>query len=158
MDQTMYLSYLTLLEELTGVLESLVDLTREKIQAVRSDDLLKMDQILKQEQALTLSVRGLEQKRARQLEKLGLGKTRLSELAEAYPKELQYRAKQTAERLRSQYDLYHDISKMARTTLECNLHEIEKILAGMGRDPKEGPGYAPDNPEPPRKMKTDFRA
>lgn len=158
MDHNMYLSYLTLLDELSTLLESLIGLAREKIQAVRSDDLLAMDKILKQEQALTLSVRGLEQKRAKQLEELGLSKTRLSDLPGAYPKELQYQAKQTAERLRTQYDLYHDIAEMARTTLECNLHEIEKILTGMGKDPKGGPGYAPANPEPPRKMKTDFRA
>ena len=49
---------------------------------------------------------------------------------------------------------------MVRTTLELNLHQIEKLVAAAGGDPKDlDAGYAPPaNAEPPRRMKTDFRA
>ena len=61
--ETHYPGYLALLEELRGSLDQLTGLAKEKIAAVLKDDLLALDEVLKQEQALSLSLRGLEQRR-----------------------------------------------------------------------------------------------
>lgn len=153
-----YVEYLSLLDELRASLDRLSELSRQKAAAVRRDDLIALDEALKQEQALSLSLRGQEIKRTRLLTQLGLDGTNLSKLVKSYPEELQFQAKQTVDALRQSYEVYRSTSDTARSTLECNLHQLEKIVAAHGGGTIEGPGYTPPGVEPPKSMKTDFRA
>lgn len=152
------MSYLTLLEHVTGCLEQLTSLAKQKSAAVRRDDLLALDGVLKQEQALSLALRGHEQKRLKLIKQMNLEQVPLSRLYEYYPAGLKDRAKQTAEALRSSYSIYRCAAEVARNTLECNLHELDKIIAGMGGPQPVNNGYIPPEAEPPANMKTDFRA
>lgn len=158
MDQ-LYCTYLTLLDELSGDMEKLAALAREKCTVVRHDDLAALNDVMKREQVVGLSVRGKEQKRQNLAVKLGLDSVRLSALPRNVPPELSLRAQETVETLRRSYSLYQEAAQVARTTLEINLHEIEKIIAAYGIDPAQSAGFrdAPP-PEPPKNMKTDFRA
>lgn len=151
-------TYLTLLGELSASLDKLSQLARQKTERVQKDDLIGLDQVLKQEQAMTLNLRGLEQKRLKTLPLLGIGEAKLSDLARLYPDHMQIQARQAAEKLLRSYREYRCAAQVARNTLELNLHEIEKIIAASGVDPASGAGYAAPAPEPPKKMKTDFRA
>lgn len=153
-----HLEYLSLLEELAGQMDQLTQLARRKAEAVRRDDLLALDDVMKQEQALSLALRGQEQKRLRLLARLGLQDVPLSGLAGRYPAQLQPQARQTADALRRSYDLYKAAAEVARSTLEINLHQIEQLIAAAGGGPAHGPGYEPPAAEPPKNMKTDFRA
>lgn len=152
-------AYLTLLDELSGDLESLAGLAREKTSAVRRDDLGALNDVMKREQALALSLRGREQKRQKLAAQLELEGTHLSALPHSVPKPLLPRAQETVERLRRSYDSYRNAAEVARHTLEINLHEIEKIIAAHGIDPAQSVGYAAEAmAEPPKNLKTDFRA
>ena len=155
-------AYLNLLRELGSLLEQLAGLARQKSAVVRQDDLLALDEVLKQEQALGLNLRGLELKRQKLLPQLGLEGTSLSDLPARYPPELELEARDAVRRLKDSYEVYRNSAELARTTLELNLRQIEKLVIAAGGDPKDldtGVGYvATENPEPPRNMKTDFRA
>ena len=148
--------YLTLLDEMRAALSSLSDLERQKAAAVRSNDLTELDRIMKLEQAASLKFRGFEQRQGTLMAELDLKGTPLSGLADKFPSDLRLKAKQTVENLQSQYKVYRGSAEVARNTLECNLHEIDKILAGNA--PTQGPGYEHPDPQLPPKMKTDFRA
>lgn len=150
--------YLTLLGELTGHLDHLTALAQQKTAAVRHNDLLGLDEVLKQEQAISLSLRGLEQRRLAQLAQLGLSNVPLGELAQHFPAALQPQARQAVNTLRRGYDLYRTAAELARNTLEVNLHQVEQVIAASGGTPAHGAGYVPPDAEPPRNMKTDFRA
>jgi vacuolar-type H+-ATPase subunit I/STV1 len=152
-----YTAYLELLRQLTGDLERLSALSRAKTDAVRKDDLNALDQVLKQEQALTLTVRGLEQKLQKALSQLKLTRVPLTDLPAQFPQELRLEAKTTVEALRQQYQIYRGASEAARHTLECNLHEIEKALNDWGAQGQSGPGYEKSGAEPPSQLKTDIR-
>lgn len=152
-------AYLNLLRELAGCLDQLGLLSEEKAQTVRQDDLLAMDEVLKREQVLSLSLRGLEQRRTKLLARLGLSSTSLADLPEKYPEELRDEAKQVVERLRSSYQIFRARADMARNLLELNLHQIEKVITAAGADPAaQGFGYEAPGTAPPKNMKTDFRA
>lgn len=154
-----YRAYLDLLKELGGCLDKLAGLSQQKAETVRQDDLMAMDAVLKQEQAVGLAIRGLELRRVKLMGQLGLENVPLAQLAEHYPPELFGEAKQTAEGLRQSYQIYRSSADMARNLLELNLHQIEKFIAASGVDPAEaGAGYEAPGAEPPRNMKTDFRA
>lgn len=152
-------AYLSLLRELSGCLDRLGELSEEKANTVRQDDLLAMDEVLKQEQVLSLSLRGLEQRRTKLLAKLGLSDVSLADLPGKYPAELQDEAKQTVNALRDSYRIFRARADMARNLLELNLHQIDKLIAAAGANPVDaGAGYEAPGAEPPKNMKTDFRA
>lgn len=159
MMEELYSAYLATLDGLSTDMDKLADLCREQCAAVRRDDLMGLDEVMKREQVVGLSLRGREQKRQKQALQLGLDGTRLSTLPQIVPKSLLPRTQETVERLRRSYDAYQTAAQVARHTLEINLHEIEKILAAHGVDPAQNPGLAADGPaQPPKNMKTDFRA
>ena len=150
--------YLDLLDQIRSSLEQLSGLAKEKSAAVRNDDLLHLDGIMKQEQAVALTFRGLEQRQNTLLNALGLKGVPLSALADQFPPKMRLDAKQRIEKLQTQYQIYKTCSEVARNTLECNLHLIEKVLAGVSVPVDNGPGYQSKDPEIPSAMKTDFRA
>lgn len=153
-----YEGYLSLLRGLIHTLAQLTETAQSKVAAVRQDDLAALDECMKREQAFSMSLRGYEQKRRVALAALGIEGVSLSGLASHYPAELQREAKTVSEELFRQYQIYSSTAEVARTTLECNLHEIEKFLAHDDKHLSEGMGYPPPSPEPPTGLKTDFRA
>lgn len=154
-----YPAYLDLLRELGGHLDRLAELSTAKADAVRQDDLLALDEVMKQEQAMALTLRGLEQRRAKLSAALGLDGTKLSELPANCPPELAGEARGVVDAVLRSSKVCRSCADMARNTLELNLHQIEKVLESAGVDPaQEGAGYAAPDMEPPQNMKTDFRA
>ena len=153
-----YRSYLALLEAMREGLSRLTELANRKTAVVRQDDLMGLDEVLKKEQAQAMAFRGLEQKREKLHQELNMEGRPLSGVASAFPPDLRLEAKQAVEALQSQYKIYNTSAKVARNTLEVNLHEIDKILSHMGSTPAGGTGYGGGQAEPPSAMKTDFRA
>lgn len=158
-----YQSYLELLDSLRSNVEELSALAKKKLEAAQNDDLTGLDSVLKREQALALSFRGLEQTKERLLSEMGMKEVPLSQLPARYPLELREKAQEAVAALQDEYQSYQESSQAARGKLEQNLYEVETMIARMG-GPKEaevaGPGYgAPKGaPQPPPSMKTDFRA
>ena len=81
-------SYLDLLAELSGSLDRLSQLARDKAAAIQADDLIALDEVLKQEQAMTLNLRGLELRRLKLVGQLGLENVPLAGLEDHCPPEL----------------------------------------------------------------------
>ena len=167
-----YRSYLELLETLREKVEALSELARKKIEAAKQNDLMALNEVIKQEQALALSFRGLEISREKLLKEMGLQEVALSQLETRYPLELRENARQAAAALQEEYQSYQGVAKTARGILERNLYEVEGIIQSLGgvlpEDsaaapvPMQGPGYRPPAAEPvappPPSMRTDFRA
>lgn len=129
--------YLTLLETLGGKLEELTDLERTKALAVGRSDLEELEECMKREQVMSLSLRGLDQKREKLLAALGLTGVPLRDLAERAPEGVRMEAKAAAEKLRQKYEVFQSASDVARNTLECNLHAIEKLQKAHEVQPEE---------------------
>ena len=149
---------LTLFENLTGHLRQLTELAKRKTTAVRKNDLIELDRILKEEQAQSLALRGLDQKRTTLLQQFELDKIPVTEIPARFPADLQQAARDAVETMRREFSIYRSAAEIARSTLECNLHEVEKFLAAVGAAEDAGAGYRTGEVEPPAKMKSDFRA
>ena len=152
-------SYLTFLGSLRQGLETLTVLAGQKISAVEQDDLIALDEVLRQEQAQALNFRGLELTREKLQNELGLQGVPLSQLPERCPPALREEARQAAAALQNQYRTYQTEAQRARELLEKNLQDVESVIAAMGVKPDAtGPGYSGPNAQLPKSMKTDFRA
>ena len=130
--------YFAFMGQLGDLLDRLTELAKEKAAAVRRDDLLAVDNCMKQEQALSLSLRTMDKKREALLAGIGLQNVSLSDFAQHCPEEIRREARDASEELRTRYVLYRSAADVARTTLECNLHQIERMLADEADAPMGG--------------------
>lgn len=149
---------LTLFESIVSHLRQLTELAKRKTTAVRKSDLLELDKILKEEQAQSLALRGLEQKRISLITQFELENIPLTDLPSRFPPQLQQKARDGVETLRREFSIYRSAAEIARNTLECNLHEVEKFLAAAGAANDNGTDYRNGEVDAPPQMKADFRA
>ena len=143
--------YLKLMRSLTRTLEELAQVERDKNAAASAGDLRGVEECMKREQVLSLTLRGYDQKRDALLAGLGLTGVTLSQLEDHSPPELQLETKRVVEELRRQYALFQNASQVARDTLEINLRAIERMQAVQAGDAAEAA-------EQRRDHQTDFRA
>lgn len=151
-------AYLDFLTELGALFTQLSDLEREKMTAVQAGDLDGLNGCIRREQALGLSLRGVDRKRETMLEELGLTGVSLRQLPDRCPPELQPRAKAVTEDLRRRYEVLNASRESARMMLECHLHKLEHRLEELGAPQDLEPGYRPAPVDLPPGMRTDFHA
>lgn len=144
--------YLKFLGSLSHTLEELTKVEQLKNMAASQGDLFTVEDCMKREQVLSLTLRGYDQKREAMLADLGLKNVRLNQLLDHVPDELRMEAKAAVELLRSRYAVFQAASGAARNTLEINLRAIEKEQAIRAGDAAQA--------EEERKTahQTDFRA
>ncbi len=143
--------YLKLMRDLTKTLETLTQVERDKNDAASQGDLIGVEECMKREQVLSLSLRGCDQRRDKLLAELGLRGVTLSQLEAHSPDEFQLETKAVVEELRRQYKLFQAASQVARDTLEINLRGIERLQAQRIGDTAEAE-------ETRKHHQTDFRA
>lgn len=132
---TQWQEYLKLLSGLSRTLEQLTKVEQDKKTAASQGDLAGVEDCMKQEQAISLSLRSFDIRREKMLAGLGLEGVNLSGLPDRAPQELRLEVKAAAERLRQQYSVFQAASEVAQNTLECNLRAIEQLQAQrMGDD------------------------
>lgn len=143
--------YLKLMTGLTHTLEELTRVEQDKNDAASQGNLIAVEECMKREQVLSLSLRGHDQKRDKILVELGLQGVALSEMETHSPDEFQMETKRVIEKLRRQYKLFQAASETARNTLEINLRAIERMQAVQAGDAAEAE-------ETRKQHQTDFRA
>lgn len=139
-----YEAYIAFLGQLSGTLDELTAIEKEKTGAVRRDDLPALNECMKQEQALSMTLRAMDQKRMKLLKELGLETAPLSDFAASCPAELRPEARAAAEKLRGSYAVYRSAADLARNTLERNLRQIDAFLSEKGREPPAADGGVRD--------------
>lgn len=151
MGQTSWPEYLKLMRNLTRTLKELSQVERDKNAAASAGDLKGVEACMKREQVLSLSLRGYDQKRDNMLSAMGLKGVNLRNLADHSPEEYRLETKSVAEELRRQYEVFQNVSKVTRNTLELNLRAIERMQAVQAGDHVQAE-------EQRKNHQTDFRA
>lgn len=151
MAQASWRDYLSLMKSLTHALQELTGVEQDKNAAAARGDLAGVEECMKREQALSMTLRGFDQKREAMLAQLGLPGLTLSRLEDSSPEELRLESKAVAEELRRNYELFQAASQVARDTLEVNLRAIEQLQARQAGD-------AAQAAEQRKTHQTDFRA
>lgn len=127
-----------IIDDFSQNLEKLTDVQKEIVKAVGSDDLAMLAECMKKQQALSLSVRNIDQKRIKLQKDMGLGEIKLSELPQKVSDaDMQIKIRKASERLTSQYKIMQGACEISRSALECNLHKVEQYMEKMGVDPSQ---------------------
>ena len=143
MDHGLWREYLMLLEGLGRTMDQLAEIERKKTEAVSSSNLNAVEDCMTREQALSLSLRGFEQRRTAMLSKLGIPDTSLSQLEQYSPEGLELETRRAVEDLRRQYEMFQSAASVARNTLECNLRVIERMRASQEKAAEAAPPAEP---------------
>ncbi len=143
MDHGLWREYLKLLEGLGRTMDQLAEIERKKTEAVSSGNLNAVEDCMTREQALSLSLRGFEQRRTAMLSKLGIPDTSLSQLEQYSPEGLELETRRAVEDLRRQYEMFQSAASVARNTLECNLRVIERMRASQEKAAEAAPPAEP---------------
>lgn len=158
MNKSDFQHYLVFLRDLGTTLDELTAVEQKKGKFVREDDLNGLNECMKREQALSLTMRSYDKKRDAMLVQLGLQGVPLRNLLSYAPAEYREETKKTVEQLCRQYALYHGAYEVTRDTLECNLHQVERILQAENPDAAAQTGYQEESPQLPTRLRTDFKA
>ena len=137
MDRTTWQEYMKLLERLGNDLDKLIGIERTKTAAVARGDLPGVEACMKQEQVMSLSLRGLDQNREKLLGQLGLSGVRLRDLEAHSPAECRLETKRAVEYIQQKYQVFQSASDVARNALESNLHIIERLQKEQNADPAD---------------------
>ena len=143
MDHGLWREYLKLLEGLGRTMDQLAEIERKKTEAVSSSNLNAVEDCMTREQALSLSLRGFEQRRTAMLSKLGIPDTSLSQLEQYSPEGLELETRRAVEDLRRQYEMFQSAASVARNTLECNRRVIERMRASQEKAAEAAPPAEP---------------
>lgn len=150
-----YTELLRFLGELNRSLESLTALQEEKRAAVQ--DLDALNECMKREQALSLSLRSMERRRETLLAGLGLAGVPLRELSGRCPPAHRTETARAVEQVLRSYQVLQSAQGAARTLLEGRLHQVEGELKRRGLDPEEELPLPP-TPRRGERGHTDFKA
>lgn len=122
-----WLNYFSLLEKLAESLEELADLQQEKTVCVNKGNLPRLEEIMKKEQTFALSLRGLEQKRLKNLALLDVPAGGIGDLYQSVPKDLKEVGKPAIDNIQRAYGRYNEHAKVSRQTLEAHLGQLEEV-------------------------------
>lgn len=153
-----YEQYLSFLEDLLRELNRLTEIGKEKLAAVQNHELDALNECIKQEQAVSLTLRGLEQKRVKLLAALGCENVPLSEMPRRCPEAYRGRTQELVDQLLRAEKILKSVQTPSRTIMERDLRAIRKELESRGVVQELDENYQAAPPTPGKGLRTDFRA
>ncbi len=154
---TEYSEYLTFLSELHRELAHLIEITRQKIQALEKNDLDKLNACTRQEQASALALRGCELRRQKILTELSLADVPVREMANHCPPQYKAETEASVTQVLQDMQQLRDIQTPVRTLMEQELRDINRELERRGVMTDFDDSYQA-TPSRPAKMRTDIKA
>ncbi len=127
-----YEQLFSLLEKLSCEIDKLTEIAHEEHDAVLRSDIIGIQDCMKREQAVSLSLRSIDIKREKLLKELGLQGIPLSGLAEHCPDDKRTRARKVQKTLTDRYKLYKSASAVTVKSLELKLAAIDSSLKKAG--------------------------
>lgn len=120
-----------LLEESADLYTNFLELEYEKYDTVLKNDIETLDDIVSKEQAFYLKMRGLEQKREKLIDSMGMSGKTLKEIIELLGDEKSILI-EDFDKLNNIISEVKKISHMCKTLLEVRLHRIDKAMSQLG--------------------------
>ncbi len=125
-------NYTAFLTNLCAELDNLTELQKKKIDAIDTHNLESIDECIKQEQAASLKMRGLEQQRIKVLNELGLVGVKMTDMAEKSPDEFKDEIKQLVELTVASHNNFLQHQSKVKQLIHRNLNIVETSLKSRG--------------------------
>lgn len=121
-----------LLKENNEIYKMLLELEYDKYEAVIKNDVISLDNIVSQEEVYYLQMKGIEHKREKLLNSLGLSGKTLKEIIDAAENEFKTNLQEEFEELNNTIKELKKINELLKTIIEVRLRRINKGLSNLG--------------------------
>lgn len=140
-------NFVKLIEEFIDFFEELIPVEQNKLDAAVNNRVSFVEECMHKEQAAVLRLRGLDQKREKEQERLGMAGCTFRQILEKVPEETAAVLKPLFDRLSEQVRMLQSITDNSKDIIEVNLHTIQSALASNtpGRDTYSASGRKNDN-------------
>jgi len=121
-----------MLKESAELYKDFLELEYKKYDAVIKDDIVILDDIVAKEQVFYLKMRGLEKKREKLIEEMGMKDKTLKQIIELSDEEQKLMLTEAYDEL---HKLIFDVKKtsnLCKTVIEVRLHRIHNAMSQMG--------------------------
>lgn len=145
-----FTGFIKLIEEFIRFFDGLIPLEQEKLDAALKNRVSIIEDCMHKEQAAVLRLRGLEQKREKEQERLGMKDFTFRQILEKAPDNVSSVLKPLFDQMSEQIRTLQSISDNSKDAIEVNLHMIQMSLAGNspGRETYSASGKKTDNDKP----------
>ena len=139
--------FIKLIKEFICFFDELIPLEQEKLDAAVKNRVSFIEECMHKEQAAILRLRGLEQKRDKTQEKLGIKDYTFRQILENAPEDVSSVLKPLFDQMSEQVRTLQSISDNSKDIIEVNLHVIQSSLAGdsPGKETYSASGKKSDN-------------
>lgn len=143
-------NFIKIIEEFIDFFDTLIPIEQEKLEAAIHNRVSFVEESMHKEQAAVLRLRGLEQKREKEQEKLGMKDYTFRQILENAPDNVSSELSPLFDRMSEQVRQFQSISGNAKDIIEVNLHVIQSSLAekAPGRETYSASGRKNDNESP----------
>lgn len=140
-------NFIKIIEEFIDFFDNLIPIEQEKLDAAVKNRVSFVEECMHKEQAAVLRLRGLEQKREKEQESLGMKDYTFRQILEHVPEDVFAALKPLFDRMSEQVSQFQSISSSAKDMIEVNLHVIQSSLAekAPGRETYSASGKKNDN-------------
>ena len=123
-----------ILKESADLYKNFLELEYKKYDIAIKDDIVALDDIVSKEQAFYLKMRGLEQKRGKIIEEMGMKGKSLKEIIELSDEEQRLMLIEAYDEL---YELILEVKKISnlcKTVIEVRMNRIHKAMKKLGEN------------------------
>ena len=118
-----------LIRQFIVLFDRVFPLEQAKLDAVSQNEISRLEEIIKKEQAEIMALRGLDQKREKLQAELGWKDLTFQKILMRLSEEQQTETKQLFDELASRVKSFQTITESSKTMMEVNLHAINEMIA-----------------------------
>lgn len=132
--------FVEVIQEMIDFFEQFQILEKVKLEAVRDNDIIKLEECMKKEQAEILVLRGIERKQAQIQKELGFENATFREIIELVPLERKAELETMYNKLSNSLDIFKSTTEGIKKTIEINLYSIENAMQKLVNEKKHSNG------------------
>lgn len=118
-----------LMKNFIELFDRMIPLEQEKLEVVKQNQVSKLEELIKKEQAEVMALRGLDQKREAMQKELGFEGMTFQEILGKLPEQESAGMKELFDALGERVGSFQRITESSKTLMEVNLHAINKAVA-----------------------------
>lgn len=122
--------FVGIIQELIQLFQHLIEVEEGKVEVVRKNQVIALEECMNQEQAAILKLRGLEQKREQLLESMGYGGFTFRRILEECPSAQKDILSPLFQELEKNIASFKEVNDNGKELLQLNLHKIETAMKG----------------------------
>ncbi len=149
------LIFYNIMRDTLHLLNSVISLENQKLDAIASNDVTQLDGIMKEEQATILQFRGLEKKREQIQAEMGLSSLTFREIVEQAPLQNGKDLAALYEEMTAKMQEVKAVTDCTKKYIELHLHSLDLLITNL-QNGKSNTNYSKTGEKQPREMTPRF--